>query len=94
MPQYEGLNLAPLPPGLTPSVGMYFDILSAKIKLHIRIKQKAFFTGRSIRMYAWLDSFIEEMCDYVSIDSLIKRLDPDQIAMFVKALSKHKNKSA
>jgi len=78
MPQYEGF-VTPLSHVFMPSLDEHFVPFLVTVKLHIRIKRTAFVTSESMEMYEWLDSFVEQMHDYVSTDRLEERLDPDLI---------------
>lgn len=80
MPKFEGFNTT-VSSVLAPSVSGHWAPLQAQIKLHVRIKRAAFFSGEDLEMYEWLDSFVERMHDYVSIERLERRLDPDLIKL-------------
>jgi hypothetical protein len=49
------------------------------IKIETQIKPKLFASTETMEMYAWLDSFLERMEDYVSTDKLEQRLNTDLI---------------
>jgi hypothetical protein len=78
VPSYRGFATS-LSPVFMPSEKKPFAPLLAEVKLYIHIKRTAFFTGESMDMYEWLDSFVERMNDYVSTEKLEQRLNPDLI---------------
>ena len=81
MPKYEGFNTN-LPGILMPSQNDIFQSpLSFSLKLHIRVKSKAFLTNESMEIYGWLDSLVEMLHDYISTDRLEKRLDVDLVKL-------------
>ncbi len=78
MPKFEGFVTYVSPQLMSSTPNTYCPFM-AYIKIIIKIKRRAFFTNESMEMYEWLDSFIEDLENYVSIKKLEKRLDPDLI---------------
>ena len=83
IPQYEGFCTS-VPRVLVASHSNHVTEMLATLKLHIRIKKAAFVTRLSMELYEWLDSFVLQMQDYVSIQRLQQRLNPDLIEMLRK----------
>lgn len=79
-PQFEGYGTT-IPQQFMPSKTDYFTPLLISVKLLITVKNRALFGNDSIEMYEWLDSFIEELEDYISTDRLQQRLDTDMIEL-------------
>lgn len=81
IPKYEGFGTS-LPKILTPSQNDIFQSpLLFSLKLHIRVKSKAYITNESMEIYGWLDSFVEMLHDYISKERLEKRLDVDLVKL-------------
>ena len=81
MPKYEGYGTN-LPGIFMPSQNdIFYSPSLFSLKLHIRVKSKAFLTSESMEIYGWLDSFVEILHDYISTDRLKKRLDVDLVKL-------------
>jgi hypothetical protein len=81
-PMYEGYATS-LPYELMPSLTLtdHFSPDLITLKLCIHMKHFAFVSQETMEMYEWLDSFIEELTEYISSDRLEQRLDIDMIEL-------------
>jgi hypothetical protein len=84
-PMYEGCATV-LPHELMPSISKqsstdYFTPNLITLKLCIQMKRFALVSQETMEMYEWLDSFIEELTEYISTDHLEQRLDVDMIEL-------------
>lgn len=83
IPAYNG-TATYLPDVFTPSQSPLFSPRSIPLTMRIRVKSTALLAGRSMEMYEWLDSLIERMHEYISVDRLTQRLDPDLVKMLAQ----------
>lgn len=81
IPKYEGFSTS-VSHVLSPREG--YPPLSpwlAIIKIVIRVKGWALIPIEEMEIYQWLDSFVSRMEEYISINTLVKRLNPDLIEL-------------
>lgn len=86
IPKYEGFG-ATLSKHFVSDLDEFLALKMVRLKLHIQIKNAAFFAGTSMKMYEWLDSFIEELHNCMCADRLMRRLDSDLVEMLNLRLS-------
>lgn len=86
MPQYIGTStyVSPI------FMNGFFSPDSVTIKLHVRTKNNLFFNNQSIETYEWLDSFIDELENEISIEKLEQRLNPE-VLEFIRDSLKNTN---
>lgn len=84
MPKYKGFHTT-LASVLTPSQDASFAPFLVSLEIHIRVKSKALLTNESMEMYEWLDSLIEKMQDYFSVDRLEQRLNVDLLELLASS---------
>ena len=81
MPKYAGF-LTSLPPELIkPEEDDSLSPVAFPLKLHIRISSRAFLTNESMEIYSWLDSSVDMLQNYISIDKLQERLDVNLVEL-------------
>jgi hypothetical protein len=57
---------------------------SVNVKLEVVVKKLFFIKNNEIVMYKWLDSFIQELEEYISIDYLNKKMNVDMLEFLKK----------
>lgn len=85
IPKYEGYATV-LDECFLPGQDILFSPDLVLLKMVVHVKNTALFTGKSMEMYEWLDSFIREIQDYFSTDRLMQRVDADLIKMLIYSL--------
>ena len=60
---------------IKPEEGDSLSPFTFPLKLHIRISSRAFLPNESMEIYSWLDSLVDMLQNYISIDKLEERLD-------------------
>lgn len=79
-PEFEGFATT-LPSMFMPSVSGHFTPHLVTVKIETKIKKSALFSGESMEIYEWLDSFLARMEEYISTDKLQQRLDSDLVRL-------------
>lgn len=85
IPAYDGTSTY-LPDVFTPSQPPFFSVRSVSLTVRIRIKNAARIADGSMEMYAWLDSLVERMHEYISTDRLKERLDTGLVRMLASQI--------
>ena len=75
MPKYAGFSTSLPFELIKPEEGDSLSPLTFSLKLHIRISSRAFLPNESMEIYSWLDSLVDTLQNYISIDKLQERLD-------------------
>ena len=75
IPKYAGLGTSLPFELIRPEEGDSLSPFAFSLKLHIRISNRAFLTDESMEIYSWLDSLVDTLQNYISIDKLQERLD-------------------
>ena len=68
--------------------------LNVWVKLVVSVKRELISRRSNADMYAWLDSFTERLGEYITIDSLYKRMNVGLLRVLYKPMYKGSGKSA
>ncbi len=90
-PQFE-LTIKPIFQGFSsyvPEVLLESDIsnyhqFEVRLLLCVHLRNTIMLSSNNLEMYEWLDSFLEDLNEYFSIEQLEKRLNPDLISILNK----------
>lgn len=91
VPNYQGVNDF-LDPILVDnnSIDEYGPLYSANFILIINLKRLILFNNDYVILYGWLDSFLDEIEEFISIKCLNKRLNPNFLKSLLDIINKSK----